>query len=278
MSTAAVHGLTPPPGSETEDAPVRAAGDNYCDNKRRAERVVARFGRQGMSTVILPPSIVYGPYSAGPLAWYRACGKTPLLSLMAVGICNTTYVDNLIDAIFLSSSLDNEASSGETFFITDGKAITWGDFIRAHVAMLGPCEPLPEISSEQILAYYEQRPGLLTGSIKATAQVLRGSPISRTSTANSPNAATPLRCLGLVGIAQRRPAGAGAVSSRSAPLSGGCARKGADPRSSGLRDANRNSLLSHRQSPTSLGIRTRESCFARGSLWLNSGCGMRTII
>jgi len=33
--------------------------------------------------------------------------------------------------------------------------------------------PLPEISSEQVRAYYKQQPGLLTGSVKATAQVLR---------------------------------------------------------------------------------------------------------
>jgi nucleoside-diphosphate-sugar epimerase len=172
MSTAAVHGLTPPPGTETEDAPVRATSDDYCDNKRRAERVVARFGRRGMSTVILRPSIVYGPYSAWSTRLVQSLRQnTVALIDGGRGACNTTYVDNLIDALFLS--LDNDASSGETFFITDGEAITWGDFIRAHVAMLGRCELLPEISSEKVLAYYKQRPGLLTGSWKASAQVLR---------------------------------------------------------------------------------------------------------
>ena len=39
--------------------------------------------------------------------------------------------------------------------------------------MLGSRKPLPEVSSEQVLAYYKQQPGLLTGSIKATAQILR---------------------------------------------------------------------------------------------------------
>jgi nucleoside-diphosphate-sugar epimerase len=172
MSTAAVHGLTPPPGCETEDAPVRATGDNYCDNKRRAERIVARFNRQGMSTVILRPSIVYGPYSAWSTRLVHSLRQnTVALIDGGRGACNTTYVDNLIDAIFLS--LDNDASSGETFFITDGEAISWGDFIRAHVAMLGTPEPLPQVSSAQVLACYKQRPGLLTGSIKATMQVLR---------------------------------------------------------------------------------------------------------
>ena len=64
MSTAAVYGLTPPPGSEVEDAPLRLTGDGYCDNKWRAERAVLRAGQRGLPVVILRPSIVYGPYSA----------------------------------------------------------------------------------------------------------------------------------------------------------------------------------------------------------------------
>jgi len=172
MSTAAVYGLTPPPGSETEDAPVRATGDNYCDNKGRAERVVARFGRQGMGTVILRPSIVYGPYSA----WSTRLVHNLRQNIVALidggrGACNTVYVDNLIDAIFLAAA--NEAAAGGTFFVTDGEAITWGEFIQAHVAMLGRTDALPEISRTQVLAHYKQRPGLLRGSVTATAQALR---------------------------------------------------------------------------------------------------------
>jgi nucleoside-diphosphate-sugar epimerase len=172
MSTAAVFGLTPPAGSESEDAPVHSTGDDYCDNKRRAEKAAESMGRKGMSTVILRPSIVYGPYSAWSTRLVQSLRQnTVALIDGGRGACNTTYVDNLIDAIFLC--LDNDASSGNTFFITDGEAVTWGDFIRAHATMLGVSVPLPEISSEQVRAYYKQQPGLLTGSVKATAQVLR---------------------------------------------------------------------------------------------------------
>jgi nucleoside-diphosphate-sugar epimerase len=172
MSTAAVHGLTPPPGTESEDAPVRSSGDKYCDNKARAERVVARFNRDGMSTVIFRPSIVYGPYSAWSTRLVQTLRRQPIALVDGGGgACNTTYVDNLIDAIFLA--LDNGASSGQTFFLTDGEAITWGDFIRAHAAMLDHCQPLTEVSSEQVRAHYKQRPGMFAGSVKAAAQVLR---------------------------------------------------------------------------------------------------------
>lgn len=172
MSTAAVHGLTPPPGSETEEARVRPTGDSYGDNKMRAERAVARFSDRVMHTVILRPSIVYGPYSAWSTRLVQNLREgTVTLIDGGRGACNTTYVDNLIDAVFLS--LNNPAARGQTFYITDGEAITWGDFIRAHAAMLGMSQPLNEISSEQIRAHYRQQPGLLKGSIRATGQAIR---------------------------------------------------------------------------------------------------------
>ena len=72
VSTAAVYGITPPPGSEHEDAPIRSTGDAYCDNKARAERVVMRYGKRKLPVTILRPSIVWGPYSA----WSTA-GEAP---------------------------------------------------------------------------------------------------------------------------------------------------------------------------------------------------------
>jgi nucleoside-diphosphate-sugar epimerase len=172
MSTAAVYGLTPPPGSETEDFPVRFTGDNYCDNKWRAEQAVMRFGRQGMSTVILRPSIVYGPYSAWSTRLVdNLRQKSVTLIDGGRGACNTIYVDNLVDAIFMA--LNNDAANQQTFLVSDGEDVTWGDFIQAHVAMLGLREPLPHISSEQVRAYYKEQPGLWTGSLRATAQAFR---------------------------------------------------------------------------------------------------------
>lgn len=172
MSTAAVYGLTPQAGCETEDARVRPTGDGYCDNKGRAERAVLRFGRRGLPVVILRPSIVYGPYSAWST---RLIEDLRLRRVVLIdggqGACNTVYVDNLIDAIFLS--LTHDKALGGSFFITDGEKISWGDFIHAHVRMLGEDIPLPDISKEEVLAHYERRPGLLLGSAQATTRILR---------------------------------------------------------------------------------------------------------
>ncbi|HWY57550.1 MAG TPA: NAD-dependent epimerase/dehydratase family protein [Terriglobales bacterium] len=172
MSTAAVYGLTPPPGSETEDAPLRLTGDGYCDNKGRAERAVLRAGQHGLPVVILRPSIVYGPYSAWSTRLIEDLREHRVALIdRGTGACNTTYVDNLIDAVF--ASLENDEAIGHTFFITDGEAVTWGDFIRAHRDMLGHKEELPQLTGQDALAYYKERPGVVAGSLKAANRILR---------------------------------------------------------------------------------------------------------
>jgi nucleoside-diphosphate-sugar epimerase len=172
MSTAAVYGLTPPPGTEREEAPTRPTGDGYCDNKAAAERVVAKFGRRGLPVVILRPSIVYGPYSAWSMRLIPELqgGQVALID-GGNGACNTTYVDNLVDAIF--AAIENDQAVGQTFFITDGQKITWRDFIRAHAAMLGLNAELPGVSKHDAWRFYSQRPGVAVGSIKAVGKILR---------------------------------------------------------------------------------------------------------
>jgi nucleoside-diphosphate-sugar epimerase len=172
MSTAAVYGITPAPGCETEDAPLRRTGDAYADNKGKAEVVVRKFCRRGLPTVILRPSIVYGPYSA----WSTRLIEDLRADRVALinggrGACNTTYVDNLVDAIFLS--VENERAIGEAFFITDGEQITWGDFIKAHVEMLSLKGELPDFSEQELCKLYRTRSGLFMGSLKASARALR---------------------------------------------------------------------------------------------------------
>jgi nucleoside-diphosphate-sugar epimerase len=172
ISTAAVHGLTPPPGTESEEAHPRPSGDAYCDNKVRAEKLVARFASQGFPAVVLRPSIVYGPYSAWSTRLIAEMRDRPAVLIDGGrGACNTTYVDNLVDAIFLS--LEKDSALGETFFISDGERVTWGDFIRAHAAMMDPPPELREISRDDVLAYYRRQPGILAGSLRATGQVVR---------------------------------------------------------------------------------------------------------
>ena len=172
ISTAAVYGLTPKPGSEIESAPLPHTGDPYCDNKGRAEKIVLRFGDRGLPVVILRPSIVYGPYSFWSTRLLQELREDHVALInRGSGACNTTYVDNLVDAIFLS--IENDQALGQAFFITDGEPVTWGEFIQAHTKMLGMESVLPELSTQAIEEHYRNQPGMLKGSIQATGRVLR---------------------------------------------------------------------------------------------------------
>jgi len=172
ISTAAVYGLTPPTGSETEDYPVRFTGDGYCDNKARAEQEVLQYGRRGLRIVILRPSIVYGPYSSWSTRLIEDLRQRRVALIDGgKGACNTTYVDNLVDAVF--ASIENDSAIGKTFFITDGEPITWGDFILRHAAMFEREVELPRVEKQKLVEIYKKRPGLLVGSLKALPRILR---------------------------------------------------------------------------------------------------------
>lgn len=163
MSTAAVYGLKPNPRRITEDAPLRCTGNVYCDSKMRAERLVARFHREGLPVVTLRPSIVYGPYSRWCTRLIQALGHgTGILIDGGTGVCNTTFVDNLVDSIFLS--IERQEAIGESLFVTDGEHVTWADFIGAHAAMITPRPILANISSAEIIEQYKSRPGLWRSS------------------------------------------------------------------------------------------------------------------
>jgi nucleoside-diphosphate-sugar epimerase len=171
MSTAAVYGMKPSPECEVEDAPLRTTGDVYCDNKLRAEKVVARFARRGFPVVTLRPSIVYGPFSQWSTRLIKDLrrGHVALID-EGKGACNTTHVDNLADAVFLA--LDRQKVIGEAFFITDGERVTWGDFIRAHTEMMDPRPALHSLSSSEIRRYYDQQPGLYSSSWRELRRLL----------------------------------------------------------------------------------------------------------
>jgi nucleoside-diphosphate-sugar epimerase len=171
ISTTAVYGHKPREGCETEDAPMRRVGDAYCDNKVSAEHVVQKYSKRGLPTITLRPAIVCGPYSRWSTSLIDNLQKRKVTLIDGgQGICNTTYVDNLVDAIFLA--LENDRAVGETFSITDGEVVTWGDFYDAHASMLDPKPALPDISSETILAYHRKKPGLLKGSFQEGRRIL----------------------------------------------------------------------------------------------------------
>ncbi len=137
LSSAAVNGLAPAPGTD-EATPVR--GDSafaYNNAKVRAERELLRLRRSGsVELVILRPSIIYGPrsprWTAG-VASELVHGNACLLD-GGRGICNAVYVDNLVGAVEASAA---GAGDGGIFFVADSEKVTWADLYRPLAAALG---------------------------------------------------------------------------------------------------------------------------------------------
>jgi nucleoside-diphosphate-sugar epimerase len=173
ISTTSVYGLKPAANAATEEARPRPTGNEYSDYKLAAERTVQYFITRGLPAAILRPSIVIGPYShwsIGVINQLRQ-GNYQLID-EGNGLCNTTYVDNLVDAMLLAAQ--KPEAVGQIFTITDGERITWGDFVRAHARMLEAELSFDTISSIEVENHYKKQPGLMKASMKASRKVLTG--------------------------------------------------------------------------------------------------------
>src|SRR5690606_29067558 len=113
VSSMAVHGPSPAAPVLTEaNAPIRRWGEAYSDAKAAAEAVVAAAGRRGsLETVILRPTIVYGPCSffVTPII-HDARAEAISLIDGGRGICNAVYVDDVCEAI--RAALDRDDAIG----------------------------------------------------------------------------------------------------------------------------------------------------------------------
>ena len=128
--------------------------------------------------VILRRSIVWGRYSAWSTRLIKDLRAGHVAFIDAGrGAGNTTYVDNLIDAMLLG--VENDAALNQVFLITDGERIT-GEISFAHTL---PCwwslPRLPEMTRAEIEASRGKKSGMVMGSVKAMARVARSKPFLR---------------------------------------------------------------------------------------------------
>lgn len=115
-----------------ESTPYSNTGGHYGISKGMAERITLEsYEKDGLPGVIIRPAIVYGPGSTNfVIRPFESMKKGKMFLLDGGrGLCWHTYVENLIDAIMLSS--ENEKAIGEIFIITDGKSdTTWGEYFN----------------------------------------------------------------------------------------------------------------------------------------------------
>jgi nucleoside-diphosphate-sugar epimerase len=137
LSSASVHGQAPEPDT-TEDTPLHCHhAMDYNNAKVRAERAFFRgCAQHELEGFALRPGIVFGPRSrwitdlAADLrqrrAWLLNDGN---------GICNSLYVDNLVEAI--AQSLTARSHAAGAYLVGDGERVTWFEFYRIVATSLG---------------------------------------------------------------------------------------------------------------------------------------------
>jgi nucleoside-diphosphate-sugar epimerase len=155
LSSASVHGQNCPPLTD-ETSPLHEQHPLVYNNaKVRAELALQRLARDGrVEVIMLRPGVVFGPRSRwitdaarelreGRAAWLDG-GR---------GICNSIYVDNLVEAVRLAALAPKPAD--QAFLVGDAETVTWREFLLPIATHLGLAEdalheiPAPDFAPEK---------------------------------------------------------------------------------------------------------------------------------
>lgn len=138
LSTMYVFGFPAGAGIVDETFPYRPYGGEYGASKATMERWCLERAKTSGNTriIILNPTCVFGPgggaYTKLPVQLARF-GQFCWIQ-GGTGICNYTYVENVVDAMLQAA--ESPAAHGERFIINDGY-MSWRDFIAPLIAPFG---------------------------------------------------------------------------------------------------------------------------------------------
>lgn len=141
-----------------ENTPKNTHRNKYAETKYRIEEIIHNSQiKDNLLATMIQPTIVYGPYSRpwtiSPVNQLRT-GKI-VLPNDGTGICNTVYIDDVVQAILLASTNDN--ALGETFLIS-GQPISWKKFYQAYEEIIGIDSTISmeyEVLNKHINSYYK---------------------------------------------------------------------------------------------------------------------------
>lgn len=120
--------------------------DGYTQSKVESEKLaVEYFRKHGVPVTILRPGFVYGPRDRQVLPRLADRLRKRDITYLARGryALNTTYVGNLVDAVFLAA--DHPKAVGEVFNITDGEFVTKRRFFEAIADGLNLPRPIGSV-------------------------------------------------------------------------------------------------------------------------------------
>jgi len=138
-------------GIVTETVEARPKQGSYGDWKLSAERVCMEYHARGLKPTILRPSLIYGPFSTSwsvDVSNRLQSGKWGLFDDLGDGIANLVYVDDLVQAIFLS--LVNDQAVGETFNVNGPDRPSWNQYFQMmnDALCLPPLQRIPASRSK----------------------------------------------------------------------------------------------------------------------------------
>lgn len=172
VSSMAVHGPSPGVPVLTEaTAPIKRWGEAYSDAKAAGEAVVTAAGTRGaLETVVLRPTIVYGPYSffVTPIAQDARAGHVSLVD-GGRGICNAVYVDDVCEAIL--AALERDDAVGAAFLINGDTRLTWRDFITTFADMVEGEKTVHDHALEAIAAHWQGKRPRARDSVTAALRL-----------------------------------------------------------------------------------------------------------
>ncbi len=118
-------------GIITESTDAKPTAGSYGDSKLAAEKLCQQFHDRGLKPTILRPSLIYGPFGTSwsvNVAKRLQSGKWGLFEGLGEGIANLVYVDDLVQAIFLS--LVKDQAPGETFNVNGPDRPSWNTYFQ----------------------------------------------------------------------------------------------------------------------------------------------------
>lgn len=125
-------------GQVVEDAQLTRLGRPYGDAKLEAEQLCADFSKRGVFVTTLRPSLIYGPYGdswAIGIVERLQSGKWGVFEGFGEGYANLVYVDDLVQAIFLS--LYRPGNSSRFFNVNGPETPTWNEYYAKMNEALG---------------------------------------------------------------------------------------------------------------------------------------------
>ena len=149
LSSVTVYGEYPDPKAEFEDGPVLAKKKSYGWFKMKQDQKLFEANHNGLSTIILCPPHVTGPYGR---IFHQVVDaiKTNTFALVDNGKypCNLIDVNNLCEAIVLSLHAEN--SDGKRIFVTNNDDFTWLDFAQCASKIANKnLDSIPRISAQE---------------------------------------------------------------------------------------------------------------------------------